>query len=217
MHLKTSDGPVADLGFGDRTINWGTHICGLYETEEERDSIIMGYLNRGDRDGDLRLYCPTERTADNFRDEYAKCFPDCAGHLHDHECFRIFSEKELYYPDGDFKPQRMEKTFDDLYQKTIAKDGPRRVRTLAEMVWALKAIPGADQLMAYESKLNYIVRGKPWIMMCFYNINKFSGATIMNVLRTHPYSISQGMLMENPYYIHPDLWLKKYAPELQAC
>lgn len=216
VHIKTSAQPEAHLGFGDWTINWGTHICGLYETEEERDSIIMGYLNRGDRDGDLQIYCPTERSPENFRKEYTKLFPDCSDHLHDHNCFRILSPRELYYPDGTFSPQGMERNLNAFYEES-RKNGPRNVRTLAEMVWALETIPGAEQLMEYESRLNYFVIGKPWLMMCFYNVNKFSGSAIMNVLRTHPYTICQGMIMENPYYMHPDQWLAKYALQPLAC
>ena len=40
MHLKTSDQEKMVLGTGDYTCNWGTHICGLYETAQERDEIM---------------------------------------------------------------------------------------------------------------------------------------------------------------------------------
>jgi hypothetical protein len=81
------------------------------------------------------------------------------------------------------------------------------------MVWALEAIPGVEHLMAYESRLNYFIPGKPWISICLYNLNKFSGSTIMGVLRTHPYSISGGVITENPFYQDPDEWLATNAPQ----
>ncbi len=102
MHIKTSNQEKFKLGFGDYTCNWGVHICGLYETEEERDSIIMGYLNQGDRTGDLQLYCPAERTKADFKHRYSEIYPDCADHTEDCECFQLFSTKDLYYPDGFF-------------------------------------------------------------------------------------------------------------------
>ncbi len=215
MHIKTSDQPVAHLGFGDWTVNWGIHICGLYETEEERDNVIMGFLNRGDRDGDLQLYCPTERSPESFRQEYAKRFPDNADHLNEQSRFRILKARELYYSDGTFTAQGMDNCLDSFFADS-QKEGARNIRTVAEMAWALEGIPGVEQLMAYESRLNYFILGKPWISLCLYNINKFSGAAIMNVLRTHPYTICHGMIMENPYYMKPDIWLEKYAPKLLA-
>ncbi|MBK9391181.1 MAG: MEDS domain-containing protein, partial [Bacteroidetes bacterium] len=68
-------------------------------------------------------------------------------------------------------------------------------------------------LMAYESRLNYFMPGKPWISICLYNITKFSGSIIVNVLRTHPYTISGGIITQNPYYIDPDIYLATYFPE----
>ncbi len=81
------------------------------------------------------------------------------------------------------------------------------------MVWALEVIRGIEHLMAYESRLNFFISGKPWISICLYNVNKFSGSIIMNVLRTHPYTISGGVITENPYYQDPDKWLAKNAPQ----
>ena len=37
MHIQTSDQEALSLGIGGYSCNWGPHICGLYETEKERD------------------------------------------------------------------------------------------------------------------------------------------------------------------------------------
>jgi hypothetical protein len=212
MHLQTSDQEKLELGFGGYTCNWGTHICGLYETEEERDEILMGFLHAGDVKNDLMLYFPAERSAENFREEYALQYPDCKDHVHDRNLFSINSPKEFYYPDGLFSPQRMLDGHEEYFAES-QKNGKRNVRGTAEMVWALQAIPGIEHLMAYESRLNYFITGKPWISICLYNLTKFSGSIIVNVLRTHPYAISGGVITQNPYYQNPDDWLRKYDPE----
>ncbi|MGC8657985.1 MAG: MEDS domain-containing protein [Desulfomonilaceae bacterium] len=212
MHIKTSDQPPVNLGFGDWTANWGVHICGLYETEEERDDIIMGFLNRGGCDGDLQLYCPVERSAENFHEQYCLRFPQCSHHLHDPNLFRISSAKEFYYPEGTFSPQAMDNSLNSFFLES-QKQGPRNIRATAEMVWALQAIPGVEHLMAYESRLNYFIPGKPWISICLYNINKITGKILMDVLRTHSFSINGGVIVENPHYVDPDKWLAENAPQ----
>lgn len=58
MHIKTSDQEQMLLGIGGYSSNWGAHISGLYETEQERDEIIFGFQKQGYIDGDLQLYCP---------------------------------------------------------------------------------------------------------------------------------------------------------------
>lgn len=212
MFIKTSDQPALSLGFGDYRCNWGVHICGLYETVAERDEIVFGYLKQGDADGDLQLYCPVEQTEAEFKHKYAAFYPELAGHVDNAERFRISSARDLYYPDGVFSPWAMDDGLEAFYRESQAS-GPRNVRATAEMVWALEAIPGVEHLMAYESRLNYFIPGKPWISICLYNVAKFSGDVVMGVLRTHPYTISGGIITENPFYQDPDIWLAANAPQ----
>jgi hypothetical protein len=211
MHIKTSDQEELVLGIGDYSCNWGTHICGLYETEEERDSILFGFLKQGYCDGDLQLYCPVERSAEDFYRDFAAFCPQSVEKLKDSRHFDLMSAKDLYYPDGLFDPWNMDRALDQYYLQSQSS-GKRHIRATAEMSWALKAIPGVEFLMAYEARLNYFIPGKPWISICLYDITKFSGATIMNVLRTHPFTINGGLVTHNPYFIHPDKWLADHAP-----
>jgi len=212
MHIQTSNQEKFDMGFGGYTCNWGLHIAGLYETPEERDEIIFGFLHKGDIKGDLQLYCPVERTKENFIRDYGKFYPECKDHPRDPNLFSIESAKDLYYPDGTFSPISMDEGLNAFFEKS-QKNGRRNIRATAEMVWALEAIPGREHLMAYESRLNYFIPGKPWISICLYNITRFSGKTIMNVLQTHPYTISGGVITQNPYFVDPDEWLRENAPE----
>jgi hypothetical protein len=214
MHIHTSDQEKLELGFGKYSCNWGLHICGLYETEQERDEIIMGFLHEGAIKLDKQLYCPTERTPENFIEEYGKCYPDCRHHIADPNLFSINSAKELYYPNGTFSPFSMDDGLNAFFLASQT-NGKRNIRATAEMVWALEAIPGIEHLMAYESRLNYFIPGKPWISICLYNLTKFSGKIIMNVLKTHPYTIINGSINQNPFFEDPDEWLKKNDPEFQ--
>jgi hypothetical protein len=212
MYIKTSEQEVLQLGIGGYSCNWGVHICGLYESDQERDEIIFGFLRQGYLDGDLQLYCPVERTPDEFYDQFTTSCPECEAKLHDPEHFNLHSARDLYYPDGMFDPWHMDRSLNAYYQESQAK-GTRNIRATAEMVWALEAIPGIEHLMAYESRLNYFIPGKPWISICMYNVNRFSGKMIMNVLQTHPFTISGGVITQNPYFIHPDKWLLENAPQ----
>ncbi|MFP4033468.1 MAG: MEDS domain-containing protein [Desulfococcaceae bacterium] len=212
MHIHTSDQEALALGFGGYCCNWGVHLCGFYETEEERDEIICGFLHQGDLDGDLQLYCPVEQNSERFRQTYRHRFPDGGTNLDDPDRFRIQSARELYYPDGTFSPLAMDEGLEAFFEES-QRNGPRNIRGTAEMAWALEAIPGAEHLMAYESRLNYFIPGKPWISICLYNLARFSGAQIMQALQTHPYAISGGVITENPFFRDPDEWLAANAPQ----
>jgi len=212
MHIKTSNQEELSLGFGEYTCNWGVHICGLYETAEERDDIIFSFFHQGAKSNDKQLFSPAEQTAEDFTEKYKSRYPEFEHHILNPDLFSVINAKELYYSDGTFSPITMDENLEKFFTES-QKFGRRNIRASAEMVWALEKIPGIEHLMAYESRLNYFISGKPWISICLYNITKFSGKTIMNVLQTHPYTITGGVIIQNPYYIDPDEWLKQNDPE----
>ena len=212
MHIQTSNQEELNLGIGNYSCNWGIHIAGLYETEEERDEILTAYLCEGLKAGDMGLYCPVEQTGEELSEKIVKECPSCKSKLNDHEHFSVSSAKDLYYPEGTFSPIAMDVGLDEFFENS-QKNGKRNIRATAEMVWTLEAIPGVEHVMAYEARLNYFIPGKPWISICLYNTSKFSGSVIMNVLKTHPYTINGGVLMQNPFFEDPVKWLAKNAPQ----
>jgi hypothetical protein len=213
MHIKTSNQEPLKLGFGNYTCNWGLHIAGLYETEEERDEIVFGFFEQGLKDNDLGLFCPAERSLEEFKGAFAHHCPQCNEVIQNNsDNFTVKSPKAFYYPNGTFSPWEMDESLQDYFEFS-QQNGPKNVRASAEMAWALEAIPGVEDLMAYESRLNYFIPGKPWISICLYNVTKFTGKTIMGVLRTHPFTISGGIITQNPYYQDPDKWLAENAPQ----
>lgn len=212
MHIQTSDQKEVVMGFGDYSCNWGLHICGLYESEQERDEIIFGFFAQGIKDHDLNAYCPCERTQEDFSQKFASIHAEYACHCADPDYMIFPSARSLYYPEGVFSPYKMDENLNKVYSES-QKNGPRNIRSSAEMVWALDAIPGVKHLMAYESRLNYFLPDKPWVSICLYNLNLFDGRTIMGVLQTHPFTINKGVITRNPYFRDPDTWLRENAPE----
>jgi hypothetical protein len=213
MYYRTSDQERINLGFGGHECNNGMHFCGLYETEEERDEIILGYLRQGLVDKDQVLYTPTERSADVFIKKFSEKYPEEKELLKGNPHLTLNTAEDLYYQDGVFSPMRMNTNLNNFYEES-QKEGKINIRTTAEMVWAIDMQLDKTQLMVYESRLNYFIPDKPWISICMYNITRFDGKTIMWVLQTHPYTVSKGgMITKNPYYIHPDEWLAQNAPE----
>jgi hypothetical protein len=215
MYIQTSDQERIPLGFCGHECNNGTHFCGFYETEKERDEIILGYLRQGLVDTAKVLYTPTERSEEDFLRAFSAEYPNEAFLTRDNPLFTINTAEDLYYQDGFFSPARMIANLDTFYTNSQA-EGKRNIRTTAEMVWALDKNLDKKQLMEYESRLNYFIPGKQWISICMYNLSRFDGATIMQVLQTHPYTISMGgEVTKNPYYIHPDVWLAENTVELE--
>ncbi|MDC7234028.1 MAG: MEDS domain-containing protein [Spirochaetales bacterium] len=212
MHIQTSEMNKMILGIGNYSCNWGTHICGLYETEEERDEIISGYLCQGLADEDMEIYIHSEQTEDHFWNILHTNCPHCQESSSNPGSLDVKEASELYYPTGVFDPWLMDEAINGYFDYTQA-NGPRNLRAVAEMAWALQTISGVEHLFAYESRLNYFVKDKTVVSLCLYNTSRISGEMLMNVLRTHPYSINGGVVTVNPFYMEPDIWLSENAPQ----
>lgn len=210
MHIRTSDLPALELGFGGYTCNWGTHFCGLYETQDERDEIMFGFLAGGLRRKELLVCCPDGNDRDHALGKVCSRCPGTEPPAP--SSFRLFEPASLYYPSGSFSPRDMLKAHDDIWAENLAH-GASNARGTAEMGWAMARIPGIENLMAYESMLNNFIWGKAWISICLYDVSRFPGSTVMKVLQTHPFVITGGGIFENPYFVHPEKWLAEHAPE----
>ena len=80
-------------------------------------------------------------------------------------------------------------------------------RLWANMEWALEDVPGVDKIVEYETKLNHVLPKYDDVVVCTYDPNKFSAATVMDILRTHPHVIVGGVLQQNPFFVPPDQFL----------
>jgi hypothetical protein len=80
------------------------------------------------------------------------------------------------------------------------------------MEWALEDLPGLEDLIEFESQVNYIVPKYGDTVICAYDLSKFGAATVMNALRTHPVVIIGSLMHRNPFYVPPDEFLR----EMQA-
>jgi hypothetical protein len=75
------------------------------------------------------------------------------------------------------------------------------------MTWALRQAPGVEELVGYESELNRFLPRYPQVILCLYDLERFSGDIIIDVLKTHPRVLLGGMVLDNPYYLEPDEFL----------
>ena len=80
-------------------------------------------------------------------------------------------------------------------------------RLWANMEWALDDLPGVHDIVEYETRLNHFLPNYNDVVVCTYDLNKFSAPVVMDIMRTHPQVIVGGVLQENPFYVPPDEFL----------
>jgi DcmR-like sensory protein len=82
--------------------------------------------------------------------------------------------------------------------------GYAQTRVLGQMEWALVDLPGVDDLIEFETRVNYVISQYENAVICAYDLTKFGASVVMDALRTHPVVIIGGLLQENPFFVSPD-------------
>jgi hypothetical protein len=83
-----------------------------------------------------------------------------------------------------------------------------RTRLWANMEWALRGLPGSDDLAEYESRLNSVVERHNDIVICVYAQGKYSASLMMDILRAHPMVVVGDVVQHNPLYVPTEQFLE---------
>jgi hypothetical protein len=181
----------------------GDHICAFYRGREERDRLIVPFLQEGIRSGDFCL-CITG-SKDHRRLE--RSVLDGAGGA-DSDLLQMEDAEETYLggADGSFSADRMLAFWSTWGEELFDRQGRKFARATTDMGWAETVFDGRviDDFMAYEVQATRYARSYPQVAVCLYDLDKFRGNVIIPALKVHPKVFFGGMLLENPYYVDPD-------------
>ncbi len=186
------------LGFTEQEISTGTHICLIYNNDEERKKIIIKFLAAAGQDNEQVAFFVDQWDKEHIRSQLASEGVDVlsaekSGQL------AISDASDAYYPEGSFSAEEMWERIRNGYDACI-EQGYRGLRGTGEMSWALKDVPGNEQLIKYEDGLNVEMLTRPFSVICQYDANLFSGAMLMEVLQVHPFMISNDRVVSNPHF-----------------
>lgn len=185
-----------------RTAKYGSHLCLLYNSPEEKLSAVLPFILVGLERGEKCICIDNEdavsTVADSLRAEGVEV--DAAlksGAL-------TFAKTEgTYLKDGQFDPNRMIEFLLDESSK-CKESGYAALRITGEMSWACKGAGGAERLVEYESIVNRVMQDNDVIALCQYDLNIFSPETILAVINTHPFIIYGDSLIKNQNFAAVD-------------
>jgi MEDS: MEthanogen/methylotroph, DcmR Sensory domain len=194
---------TVDLGIAGLEVRTGDHICAFYRGAE-RDGVLVPFLEAGLRTGD-KCICvldaagpeplPAPLSEPRLRERLER------------RQLELLDFESSYLASGQFVADQMLEFWDHNVHSALEGGDYRFVRAAGEMTWALGDLPGVDQLVAYESELNRFLPRYPQLLLCLYDIERFSGALLLDMLKTHPKVLLGGTVFDNPYYIEPDQFL----------
>jgi hypothetical protein len=199
------EGSRLELGQGD-----ARHVCAFFNSEDDEYRALLPFIKGGFESGDKAIHVITpDRQHDHLQRLVGAGIDPTAAQQSGQ--LELRSNTETYLQEGRFDPDRMLTVFEQLADDDKAKGAFAINRIVCHMDWAMEGSPHADDLVEFESRVNEVWRRRNDAVICTYALAKFGGETVIDIMRTHPMIIIGGILLQNPFYVAPEVFL----PELR--
>lgn len=193
------------LGFTDQQFPAGVHVCQIISDDDERQESLLKFLLAGLQAGE-RTCCFSEQVNETilkeFLDNYGISFNDVI----DSGAFILSRTRDVYFQENRFDPDRMLALLMK-YHEDSEVQGYSAARVIGEMLPEVQHIPGGNRLLEYESRVSLLLEKHPVTAVCQYDARQFDGATIMDILKVHPFMVVRGSVVHNPFHIAPEEYL----------
>jgi hypothetical protein len=187
------------------------HACAFFNSDDEEHAVLAPFVKEGLAENDRVVQIINDKhRADRVRRLKAEGVDVDGASARGQLDLREWEKAYLSGGKG-FNQDSMLALIQEVL-KQGRSSGYQMTRLWANMEWALEDLPGVEKIVEYETRLNHILPKYDDVVVCTYDLNKFSAATVMDILRTHPQVIVGGVLQHNPFFVPPD----EFLAELEA-
>lgn len=183
------------------------HICAFFHSKEEEYRTLLAFIKEGLEQREKAVHILDARQRDHHRARLEKEGVDVSAAEQSGQ-LRVACWEDAYLKDGYFDQNRQIQFLESLLNAGKQESYPL-TRVVANMEWALEDKAGVEDIVEYESRLNYVLPKYEDPVICTYDLSRFNAGVAMDILRTHPLVIVGGVLQENPLYVPPDEFLRE--------
>jgi hypothetical protein len=186
-------------------LNRTCHACAFFHSRDEEYDVLLPFAKEGFERGE-KLFHVVDR---EHRPERLRRLAE-AGVQGDGTGGQVEVRpwEDAYLREGRFDKNAMLALIQEALEGGKA-GGYGLTRLWANMEWALQELPGVEDLVEYETRLNHVLPKYDDVVVCTYDLNKFGAGVVMDIMRTHPMVIIGGILQENPFFVPPDEFLRE--------
>jgi hypothetical protein len=196
------------INFAGTVINGSRHFCAFFRNEDEELRTLLPFIREGLDAGEKAIHVVNAKTREEHRRRLTAAGIDVAQAEQSGQ-FDIVAWPDSHLLNGGrFDPDRALDLIDELLGRA-REQGYQRTRGVGYMGWALRNRIRADDLMAYEARLNPMLARYDDPIICAYDLSHSTGSVVLDVMRTHPVVLVGGVLQQNPFYIAPEQMLEE--------
>jgi hypothetical protein len=208
MNLAKESAGAANLPirFAGSELGPQRHVCAFFSSAEEEYRLLLPFIREGFERGERAFHVVDPKFREDHIGRLARAGIDIeqvekAGQL------KLCDWNEAYLPDGRFSQNRMLAMWEEELE-AARRCGFPITRVVAHMEWNLEDRDGVSDLVEYEARFNLLPRTRDAVI-CTYDLTKYSGDFMVDVMRTHPMVIMGGVLWANPFYVPPEELLRE--------
>jgi hypothetical protein len=183
------------------------HVCAFFHSAEEEYRVVLPFIKDGFECGQKAFHVVDPKLRDEHRERLGSAGIDVDAAEQSGQ-FDLRHWGEVYLRDGRFDKDRMLALLGEVLESG-REHGFGLTRMVAHVEWALEKQPGVDDLVEYEARVNYIWPRHKDAVICAYDLTKFGGHIVMDILRSHPMVLIGGIIQENPFFVPPDEFLQE--------
>ena len=181
------------------------HLCAFFHDKDEEFRRLLPFVMDGLAAGEKAIHVVHPKNREEHRHRLGEAGIDV-------EAFEQSGQLDVvagpsgYIEGTAFDRDGALKIIDRLLSDARNK-GFRQTRFIGFMDWALE-IRG-EELISFEALVNPILEKHDEPVICAYDLSRFNGADILDIMRTHPAAIVGGVLQQNPFNIPPEQMVRE--------
>jgi len=147
--------PIKEVHLAGQPLGPSRHVCAFFNSRDEEYPVLLPFIKEGFGQGDRAFHVIRSEHHDDHRRRLREAGVPVdeaqqSGQL------EVRRWEDAYLRDGRFDQERMLALIEDVLQAGKAR-GYRLTRLVANMEWALEDRPGVEDIVEYETRLNYIL------------------------------------------------------------
>ncbi len=131
------------------------HVCAFFNTKDEEYRVLLPFIKEGFEQGDKAFHI----VKDGHRSEHRRRLQQAGIAVEEAESkgqFQVQRWEDAYLREGRFDQNRILALIEEVLQDGKAQGYPI-TRLVANMEWALEDRPGVNDIVEYETRLNYVL------------------------------------------------------------
>lgn len=197
---------ISALSIGGAATHPPRHVCAFFNSDDEHYRVLLPFLREGFEQGDKIVQILSEDRRIDYLRRLESAGIDVPRALRTQQ-LEVRGNTEVYMSDGRFDADRMLAAFEQTVEANEKGPFPRS-RIVCHMEWAADHRAYIDELIEFESRVTEVWRRHQSAVICTYDLARFGGGTVVDIIRTHPLVIMGGVLQHNPFFVPPDEFLR---------